>query len=208
MPAHSPDHLDFLGLFLRQAKIIVETFDQNPAQQQEDGQPVDIDAYSWAAHRRDRLIWIAFLSIRVQVPQLLATATAQLDQLPAPSRAPWAARLRALGRAAEALDREHEDTVERLRGHFAGPGANLETADLILTEFFDEAWHPLEIWAISGHTVIELNSMVHPANAPAGSPAPAVSRRRPHTVTATERPAQGPGTPPAPGPHRAGGQRC
>ncbi|MFF0448013.1 hypothetical protein ACFYT4_16660 [Streptomyces sp. NPDC004609] len=137
-------------------------FDSDPAQEQsEGGWPCDELAYSWAAHRRDRSMWEAFLPVRGHVGALLATATAQLGLLPDSSRDAWTSKINGLDHATTELDHQHDRTVERLGDHLARPHPNLETVDLVLTEFFDEAWPALDVWAAGGHAVIELNTTVH-----------------------------------------------
>ncbi|MFF3556139.1 hypothetical protein ACFYXL_22355 [Streptomyces tsukubensis] len=151
----------------------MEAFDQDPAQQQgDDGWPIDTDDYSWAAHRRDRSLWDAFLPVRVHVGPLLATATAQLGLLPDTSRDTWTSKIAALDHATEKLDYEHDRTIERLHQHLGQPHPALKTADSIVTEFFDEAWPALDVWAGGGHAVIELNTTVHQSTAPSRAARP------------------------------------
>jgi hypothetical protein len=132
---------------------------------------VDAHAYGWAAHRRDRDLWEAFLPVRVHVGALLATATAQLGLLAEPSRDTWTSKINGLSHATEELDHQHDRTIERLGEHLVRPHPTLETVDVVLTEFFDEAWPALDVWASGGHAVLELNTTVHQDAAPSRKPA-------------------------------------
>ncbi|MEU5162286.1 hypothetical protein AB0G74_22145 [Streptomyces sp. NPDC020875] len=153
----------------------MEAFDQDPAQQQgDDGWPVDTEAYSWAAHRRDRSLWDAFLPVRVHVGALLATATAQLGLLPDASRDAWTSKITALSHATEKLDYEHDRAIEQLHQHLGQPHPTLRTVDSVVTEFFDEAWPALDVWAGGGHAVTELNTTVNPGTAPSRTAKPAL----------------------------------
>ncbi|GAA2254933.1 hypothetical protein GCM10010232_50220 [Streptomyces amakusaensis] len=153
----------------------MHAFDQDSAQQQgEDGWPTDIEAYGWAAHRRDRSMWEAFLPVRAHAAQLLGTATAQLGLLPEESRKHWASKIAALERAIGTLESEHNRLLERLRDHLAGSRPALDAVDLMVTECLDEAWPALDSWAAGGHAVIELNTMLHPGSAPPRAPQPAL----------------------------------
>ncbi|MFI1890216.1 hypothetical protein [Streptomyces jumonjinensis] len=172
---HSQDHLDRLDRFLRQAKAIVAAFDQDPVQKQgDDGWPVDVDAYGWAAHRRDRSLWDAFLPVQIHAGDLLGTATAQLDQIPEESRKAWSPKIAALERAVDTLETEHDRLMDRLRDHLVRSRPNLAAVDLMVTEFFDEAWPALDVWASGGHAVIDLNTTVHQGAAPSRTPKPAL----------------------------------
>ncbi|MFF8958619.1 hypothetical protein [Streptomyces sp. NPDC014894] len=145
----------------------MNAFEHDSAQQQgDDGWPVDVDAYSWAAHRRDRSLWDAFLPVQIHAGEILDTAAFQLDQLPEGSRKAWASKIAALERAVGTLESEHDRLMEQLRDHLVDSRPNLAAVDLMVTEFFDEAWHALDVWAGGGNAVIELNTTLHPGTAP------------------------------------------
>ncbi|MEU3599315.1 hypothetical protein ABZ714_11365 [Streptomyces sp. NPDC006798] len=149
------------------------TYHQDPAQEQgDDGRPTDIEAYGWAAHRRDRSMWAAYVPVRSTVGTLLATATAQLDLLPQEARPAWASKITALARAADTLETHHDRLISELRDHLVHSNAPaLISIDVSMTEFFDEAWSALHVWASGGHAVIELNTMVGSASTPPPQPA-------------------------------------
>ncbi|MFF6975207.1 MULTISPECIES: hypothetical protein [Streptomyces] len=176
LPAtHNPKHLNRLERFLRTAAEAIHTCDQDPAQEQDDdGHLLDTEGYGWAAHRRDRSLWYAYLPVRSHADALLTTATAQLDMLPQESRPAWASKIAALARAADTLEAGHDRLMRELREHLTGAAnPNLASVDLSVTEFFDEAWPALDVWAGGGSAVTELNTTVH-GTAPPPAPNPAL----------------------------------
>ncbi|MFJ4688867.1 hypothetical protein [Streptomyces sp. NPDC088789] len=167
-------------------------FDADPAQERtDDGQPVDIDAYGWAAHRRDRDTWSAFQPVREHSTALLTTAATQLGRLPATSVGAWASRINTLAKATRTLEAEHKHAVERIRAHVARSHANLDTVDLIITDFFDETWSALEQWTTGGHAVIELNTLTGKNTATEAASPPPLRHSTGHVTPPP--PAQGPG---------------
>ncbi|MGW1974225.1 hypothetical protein [Streptomyces sp. NPDC001889] len=196
-------HLARIDRFLAQTEAIMKAFDHDPAQQQDDdGWPTDGEAYSWAAHRRDRSMWEAFRPVAECLDSVLTTANAQLDRLPTAVRGEWQSRIDALTRAAETLGAEHDQAIARLRDHLVRDTSNIATVDHILTEFCDEAWPALDTLAGSARSVIELDATVNPPSAAKrqrGETRSAARRSSGSTIT----------TPPVPGqgPARRGGHR-
>ncbi|MFI1013117.1 hypothetical protein [Streptomyces sp. NPDC020965] len=203
-PITQPDvHLARLDRFLRQAEAIMTAFEHDPAQQQDsDGWPKDGEAYGWAAHRRDRTLWEAFRPLREHAGAMLATAAAQLNQLPDVSRGAWESRITALSQAAESLTSEHDRAIDRLRDHLVKGDAGVATVDYVLTEFYDEAWPALDTWAAGASAVIELNAAVNPqATAERQRTGTRSAARGSSSGTVATAPA------PGPGPARRGGHR-
>ncbi|MCX4659202.1 hypothetical protein [Streptomyces uncialis] len=157
------DHLARLDRFLRQAAAIMHAFERDPAQQQDgDGRPTDGEAFGWAAHRRDRTLWEAFRPVREHANAMLATAAAQLNQIPGAYRGAWESRITALSHAAESQATEHDRAIDRLRNHLVKGDSGVAAVDCILTEFYDEAWPALGTWAVGASAVTELDAAVSP----------------------------------------------
>ncbi|MFD9715786.1 hypothetical protein [Streptomyces sp. NPDC059076] len=148
-------------------------------------------------------MWEAFELLEPCLDSLLATATAQLDRLPAASLGQWQSKIDALASAAETLTAEHDQAVARLRDRLVRDNTPSVTAiDSLLTEFYDEAWPALDTWATGALAITELNATVNPHGTAerlqAGTPG--ASRGSSNSTVPTA---------PAPGPNpaRRGGDR-
>ncbi|MGA5215203.1 hypothetical protein ACPCAE_03880 [Streptomyces cinereoruber] len=133
--------------------------------------------------QRDSETWRAFLPVRPGARQLLATASVQLQHLPAGDISPqWAYLLRELNRALDRLDELRREHAEVREAHRVAPVSPEKFVDSV-AERNEEAWGYLDTWATAGHTLLDIHAAAHKAPArwipvPAPAPTPARPARR------------------------------
>ncbi|MGW3009587.1 hypothetical protein ACWC9R_12225 [Streptomyces sp. NPDC001219] len=166
--------LEQLAAFLHESDQILADWDAYSDQHTDlDDWPHDEDAYGRRARRRDADTWKAFNRIRPCAKELLATAEAQLQRIPAKavqSRWTWQ-----LGRLESALDQlnvlQDEWLVTRDSLH---PSARPGTAryDDARAERNSEAWHALNDWTCVGEALLEIHRAAEQAPSPLATTPP------------------------------------
>ncbi|MCC3778205.1 hypothetical protein K6I33_003158 [Streptomyces sp. UNOB3_S3] len=146
-----------------------------------DGWPHDENTYGLRAGLRDAATWRAFNRIRHAAKSLIATAEAQLEQLPSSRvQSRWAWQLDALDTALDQLTGLHRDwlTARDALPPSATPGT--EAYDDALAERNAEAWHYLNEWSLHGRALLEIHAATqdHPPHTPTPI-APSPSRAAP-----------------------------
>ncbi|WP_234102299.1 hypothetical protein, partial [Streptomyces venezuelae] len=169
-----------LKTFLTESETILAAWDTYSDERSDaEGRPIDEVAYGWRMVQRDSETWRAFLPVRPGARRLLATASVQLQHLPAGDISPqWAYRLRELNRALDRLDELRREHAEVREAHRAAPDSPEKFVDSV-AERNEEAWGYLDTWATVGHTLLDIHAAAHEAPArwiPVPTPAPAPAR--------------------------------
>ncbi|MFJ6752155.1 hypothetical protein ACIQNI_28825 [Streptomyces sp. NPDC091266] len=169
-----------LALFIRESDQILTDWDAYCDQHTDlDDLPYDEIGYAQRADLRNADTWRAFNRIRPSAKELVATAEAQLQRLPAKAiQSHWVRRLGALDTALDhlaALQNEWLATRDNLH-----PSARPGTAryDDAQAERNTDARRYLDEWALAGETILEIHCAARQAPpaqtiaTPARTPAP------------------------------------
>ncbi|MFF0740610.1 hypothetical protein ACFYVL_09425 [Streptomyces sp. NPDC004111] len=169
-------HLQSLAGFLQRSSTILNDWDRyTDRHTDDDGYPLDDDAYDRRASRRDADTYAAFADVRDGAPLLLATAASQLARLPsrtAPQH--WAYQLGLLRQALDILDEVQQEWLVTLARLPEGAGPGTAAYDDALAGYHADTWSHLDDWQSYGHTLININTAAQQAPSPL-APAPAVS---------------------------------
>jgi hypothetical protein len=178
-----------LERYLRESERILAAWDAYSDEHTDnDGWPLDTDAYGRRAAQRDAETWRAFERVRGSAKELLATAETELKRIPSTlSRTAWPWQLGVLENALTQIDdlqRQWLSTRETLPWN-AVPGT--DAYDDTIGDRNEEAWHPLSEWRDHGQALLDIHATLQ--HAPALHQA--LTKRR---TTAPPAPAESPPT--------------
>ncbi|MFI9755733.1 hypothetical protein [Streptomyces collinus] len=180
-PAAHRQFLRHLDGFIRDSKKILDAWDVYSDEHTGlDGWPYDDHAYGLRQSQRDADTAAAFETVRAGAPHLLATAEAQLAQLPADAvQSHWVWQLGVLRGALDRLDTLHEEWLQTRDSLPADARPGTPAFDDALAEHHAKSWSYLDDWATHGQAISDIHAAARHAPSPLAPPPTATAAPAP-----------------------------